>query len=91
MKNKLEAYIDSLPKRTVETEYGPVTGYIAGGAANFKGIPYAAPACRPPAVEASGAAGPLDGPLNATSIGCVCPQDRSFSPSSARWGRTAFR
>jgi para-nitrobenzyl esterase len=86
MSNKLDALIASLPKKTVETKYGPVTGYIAGGAAVYKCIPYAAPPVgalrwRPPEPPAC-----WTEPINATKIGCVCPQDTTFFQAFGQLG-----
>jgi para-nitrobenzyl esterase len=81
MSNKLDEFIASLPKKTVDTKYGPVTGYIAGGAVNFKGIPYAAPPIgglrwKPPEPPV-----PWKDSLVSTKFGCICPQDTTFFPA----------
>lgn len=36
---KLDEFISALPKKVVETDCGPVAGYILSGTANFRGIP----------------------------------------------------
>jgi para-nitrobenzyl esterase len=81
-----EELIAALPERIVETEYGPVRGYILSGVANFKGIPYAAPPIgglrwrlpEPPARWKQ--------PLDATKFGFVCPQDGSRFPVFGKMG-----
>jgi para-nitrobenzyl esterase len=81
MTSKLDALIAGLPKKTVNTKYGPVTGYIANGAAVFKGIPYAAPPIGPLRWRPPEPAAAWKEPLDATRIGCICPQDTTLFPA----------
>jgi len=84
--SKFDEFIASLPEKTVETEYGPVTGYVFGGVANFKGIPYAAPPVgalrwRPPQPPV-----PWKTTLITTKAGCICPQDTLVFPAFGSMG-----
>jgi len=84
--SKFDEFIASLPEKTVETENGPVTGYVFEGAAHFKGIPYAAPSVgvlrwRPPEPPV-----PWKAPLVTTKAGCICPQDTLIFPAFGRMG-----
>jgi para-nitrobenzyl esterase len=83
---KLDEFIASLPKMVVNTEYGFVKGYVSGGVANFKGVPYAAAPAgrlrwRPPEPPS-----PWREPLDATKFGFVCPQDGSRFPVFGKMG-----
>lgn len=86
MQDKATAFIASLPKKTVDTNSGPVAGYILNGVAVFKGIPYAAPPVnnlrwRPPEPPLT-----WKEPLDATRSGNACPQDITQFPVFEKMG-----
>jgi para-nitrobenzyl esterase len=75
---KLDEFISALPKKLVETDCGPVAGYILSGVANFRGIPYASPPTghlrwKPPEPPT-----PWIQPMDATRFGPVCTQDKTL-------------
>lgn len=84
--SKFDEFLASLPQKTVEIDYGPVRGYISGGIANFKGVPYAAPPVgslrwRPPEPHVK-----WSGPLVTIKAGLVCPQDTLVFPVFGEMG-----
>lgn len=84
--SKFDEFIAGLPEKTVETENGPVTGYVFGGIAHFKGVRYAAPPVgalrwRPPQTPL-----PWKDPLVTTKAGCICPQDTLIFPAFGQMG-----
>jgi para-nitrobenzyl esterase len=83
---KFDEFLDSLPKKTAGTAYGPVTGYIFGGIAHFKGVPYASPPAgalrwRPPQPPI-----PWKEPRATVKAGCICPQDTLIFPAFGQMG-----
>ncbi|MBN1689485.1 MAG: carboxylesterase family protein [Dehalococcoidia bacterium] len=84
--DRMNAFIDSQPTKTVETRYGPITGYVIEGVAHFKGIPYAAPPVgglrwKPPAPPS-----PWKEPFKAIKFSSICPQDTTLFPAFEQMG-----
>ena len=74
---KLDEFISALPRKVVETDYGPVAGYILSRVANFKGIPYAMPPTGGLRWKPPEPATRWTQPMDVTRSGFVCPQDET--------------